>query len=570
MQWINKTPDASEIAELLNINQLHANIYLNRRRNDLKVKNIFNDIDEGLTNPKDLTNAEVIARGIAHHIDIGDTIYINADYDSDGLNAGYILSNMIRDVLIHKKLNNKIKVHYPSRKNGYGLSKSFADRVIKERIDNDRDILVVTVDNGVAQVEQINYLTENGINVFVTDHHESKTEVPNCIICDPHNKFVEQDDTFKHLCGAGVAFKIGQLLQIHYGCHDAEKYMPYLAIATLTDMMPLNSENLIFIRYGLALINSDECPVWLKAYKDFLEIDYVTYRDLSWSIGPRLNSCGRMDIIHLAANLMNEKNYNRALKIIEEIEEVNDKRKETTDKILEEVSEVNFDDDLVCIYKANCPAGIAGIIAGRMLNKYDKISIVVSETPKGLTGSVRGIKGINLIELFKDEVDKGNVISFGGHKESCGIVIDESKIDTLKESLNSKLEKLIDELDIEEEVDDVLYVDGEIKLVDLFTNDVFMDIHEFAYNQTDFKYPVLTINNCIVKEAKPTSKNPDNLMLTLVQNELEVKMWSRGTAPIYKNIGEPKRINIAGELKSNFMESGPEFYLDIIDMQESI
>ena len=560
-----------ELAREFETNELLVRILLNRKNDKEFARIALRDLYEAIIPAERLVNGQAVADVIARHIRNGSKIYIHADYDADGLNSGFIMYETIKEVIEVAQSNAYVEVYFPERINGYGLSFDFANNLIQTK--GDEDILVITVDNGIAQVEQVELLMNNGIEVVVNDHHMSKEDdIPNCLICDPHNEYIEQDDTFKHLCGAGVAFKVCELLQKNFGYHDMYRFVTNVAIATITDVMPLNAENMAFVRYGLDIINSEYCPVGIKAMKEFLGITVMNSANIAWEIGPRLNACGRMNNTKIGGALLMETDYHMAVDLVNEIELINESRKEKTKEAEEQLSSMNFDNDYVCIIKLEeLPEGIVGIIAGRAAERLGKPSIVVTESEDGICkGSARSIPGLDLHYLFNIEVSKGNIENFGGHSEAAGISFREDKLEELKASLNESIQNLAlsqqHDLSVVEE-EPVLMIDECIEIKHLNQN-TFNLINELPYDKDTFAKPVFALVDCEVKDFVPTKTKPENLWLTVKQGKQTVKLWCQGMTEVYKSKGCPKVIHLAGYIEKNFM-SGRPYILKVIDIADA-
>ena len=560
-----------ELAREFNTSELLVRILLNRKNDKEFARIALRDLYEAIIPAERLVNGQAVADVIARHIRNGSKIYIHADYDADGLNSGFIMYEVIKEIIEISQSNANVEVYFPERTNGYGLSFNFANNLIQTKADE--DILVITVDNGIAQVEQIELLINNGIEVVVTDHHMSKEDgIPNCLICDPHNEYIEQDDTFKHLCGAGVAFKVCELLQKNFGYHDMYRFVTNVAIATITDVMPLNTENMAFVRYGLDIINSEYCPVGIKAMKEFLGITVMNSANIAWEIGPRLNACGRMNNTKIGGDLLMETDYSIAVDLVNEIELINESRKEKTKEAEEQLSAMNFDDDYICIIKLEeMPEGIVGIIAGKAVERYGKPSIVVTKSEDGLCkGSARSIPGLDLHYLFNIETSKGNIENFGGHSEAAGISFREEKLEDVKASLNETIQNLAlsyqhDLSAVEEEP--ILMIDECIEIKHLNEN-TFNLINELPYDKDTFTKPVFALVDCEVKDFTPTKTKPENLWLTVKQGRQTIKLWCQGMTEVYKSKGCPKVIHLAGYIEKNFM-SGRPYILKVVDIADA-
>lgn len=559
-----------EVANKYNTSYLATRILLNRDKNEEFARVFFKDTHEAINTPELLHKGQEVANIISENIKNGNDIFIHADYDSDGINGGFLMEDVLTAIANYIGSTSYIKTFYPTREYGYGLSFFFAEKIIEHKKENPKkNVLVITVDNGVAQIDQIQMLLENDINVVVTDHHESKEKIPKCLICDPHNKHEEQD-MYKDLCGTAVAFKVCELVQKNFGFHDMYKYIGNLAIATITDVMPLSSENMAFIKYGLEFLNSENCPIGIQAMKEFLGIKKINASHIAWEIGPRLNSCGRMGKTSLGAELLQATDYHKATDIVNEIELLNDERKEITKEATKKINKMNFDDSLVCIIELDVPEGIVGIVAGKAVEKFKKPCIVVTEKEGICSGSARSIPGVNLQTIFSNEAKKGNLINFGGHKEAAGLSYKKENEENLINSINETLSNLFEEMKIDQmnAEDEILRIDECIKIKDL-NKYVFDEVNVLPYNNTDFKKPVFAMTDCKVIDFAETKTNPDNIWLTLQQDRQKVKLWCQNMSKIYKEIGCPSKIHIAGHLEKNFMECGREYILKVVDLMDA-
>ena len=559
------------LANELNTSSLLVRILLNRKNDEQFARIVLRDIHEAIIEPELLVNGQEVASVIARHIKNDSIILIHADYDADGINGGYLMNNALREIVQHVESKAEVEVYFPERVNGYGLSMYFAEKVLEMKQNTDKDILVLTVDNGIAQVEQINYLIDNGIEVVVTDHHESKEIVPNCLICDPHNKHIVQDETYSHLCGTAVAFKICELVQKAFGYHDMYKYVANVAIATITDVMPLTEENIAFIKYGLEILNSEYCPAGISAMKEFLGIDVLNSQHIAWEIGPRLNACGRMGNTKLGGALLSTTDYEDACDLVNQIEILNDTRKDLTKKAQEQMENMNFDNDAICLIElSDIPEGIVGVIAGRAVEKFGKPSIVVIEHDGLLKGSARSIEGVNILPLLKKEEDRGTVVKFGGHEEAAGVQIVASKKQEFISGMNNSFADLICTQSVDKDytpTEEVLMIDECIEICHL-NKETFELINDLPYDKAAFSKPTFALVDCKVKDYAPTKSNPDNLWLTVQQGRQTIKLWCQGMTETYKSIGCPNVIHLAGHIEKNFM-SGRPYILKVVDIADA-
>lgn len=548
-----------------NIRTLIAILLINRELED-KV-DILNKPQDYFIDPRKLHNAMEAAKRIYKYSqDKNATIYIYADYDADGLTAGYVMKKALQQVA-----KCSVVLHYPNRIEGYGLSLDFCKAVVAEH-GNHANVLILTVDNGITKYREVDYLNEHGIECIITDHHTSKKgEVPKCLVVDPHNHEEEQDDTFKHLCGCGVAFKVAQLVQHLHGMNDMYQYLPYLAISTITDVMPMHTENLAILQYGLDIINSKDCPLGIKEYKEQEHIDYMTCKDIGWTLGPMLNACGRMGDTELGAKLFFGEEGVPMRDIVAKIKSVNDKRKRETKKYNTILMNMPNDDNSVFIWSIpKITAGIVGIIAGKAVERFNKPSIIVTSNNKGLLhGSARSAQGVNLMPIMEVLRNEELIVEYGGHAEAVGIYFEENKMEALQERLNQLIvfeepEEFPDLFSAE----DTLVIDEYLTLENL--NLVMLALTNILpVDGRQLKEPTFAITDCEVKSFKTY---PSGYMeLTLKQGNTTLDMSAMGYAQKFSTEILPQldgkdkmMVHIAGSITKHFKSR--KYVLNIVDI----
>ena len=543
------------------LKRLLCTILINRDINTKeKIDNLFNNIDECITDPHKLINANTATDIIEKYLRMDNSsIYIYGDYDVDGVISLFILTGVLQ-----RLTTNKVIPIVPERINGYGLSMNFCESLVNSKNEND-NILVLTVDNGITKKDEVKLLTDNNIEVIITDHHPSiEGQVPDCLVVDAHNSSINQDDTFKHLCGSGIAFKISQLVNERFNIFDMLNYTPYLAIATLADVMPLNNENMALIQYGLEIINSENCPKGILELKRVCGIDILTSTDILWSIAPMINACGRLGNTALASKLFFEND--NAADIAKEIKSLNEKRKEITKEAVKEIKQMNFDDNKVCIIPTvKYPAGILGIIAGKVREEFNKPALVASATNDGhYHGSIRSREDINMIPLLKDMKDIGIIVDYGGHPGACVCTFDIDKIDEMNSYFNKNIMIEDSLLEVFSEEDRILDIDEEIT-IDHLNEVIYSIVNILPYDNRTYKNPVFALTDLKVVGYKLSKNNPNNIKFTLKEGKKKIEIWAWGFADKYINeLGCPDTIHIAGEITKSFM--GSYYTFNVIDI----
>lgn len=438
----NKGNDYKKIAKDFKISEFLSKLLVNRDITDYRLIDsfIYPDLSK-LHSPdfmKDLLKgASIIKEDIMNKR----KIRIVGDYDVDGVISIYLLYRGI------KKCGGNVDYVVPNRiDDGYGIN----IEIIKEaKIDNIDTI--ITCDNGIAAIEQIEFAKKLGLTVIVTDHHD----IPFILDEKGEKKYLytdadavinpKQEDCkypFKGLCGAAVVFKLIQKLYSIFNLPQEEIYyfLEYLAIATVCDVVDLVDENRIIVKKGLELLNKTK-NIGLKALikETGIEGKEIGVYHLGFIIGPNINASGRLDSALKAIELLLSDDLDSADTLAKELRELNDERKEMTkegvEKIVKiiETSELK-DDKVFVIYEPEIHESIAGIIAGRIKERYNKPTIVLTRGKDGVKGSGRSIEGYNMFEELSQCKDL--LSRFGGHPMAAGLSLEEDNIIKLRKSLN--------------------------------------------------------------------------------------------------------------------------------------
>lgn len=436
-----KKADFKQIASEYGIDQVLARIIRNRdicgsKDIDMYLNGNLNDIH----NPHSMKDADKFVDIITKKIEEHKPVRIIGDYDIDGICSIYILFCGLKaagadvDYVVPHRIND-----------GYGINEHLIDNAINEGIDT-----IVTCDNGIAAYNQVRYAKDNGIAMIVTDHHDVPFEIkddkkvyivpPADAVINP--KQADCDYPFKLLCGAGVAYKLISLLYDRLGLDkkELEDYIEFMAIATVGDIVDLIDENRIVVKYGLKHIAHTK-NTGLRALIEEcqLDINNISSYHIGFVIGPCLNASGRLDTARQAIELMlcmdNEKAHNMAKELIALNNERKSMTEQETHKAIELVENTGLlKDRVLVIYLKDCHESIAGIIAGRIKERYYRPTFVITNAEDGAKGSGRSIEGYNMYE----EINKcKNVLTkYGGHPMAAGLSLAISDIDIFRKMLN--------------------------------------------------------------------------------------------------------------------------------------
>lgn len=534
---------------LIGHNEMIVNVLVNRGYDKEIIESL---LETGYSNElppyNDLTNVEVGADIISSHIANGSTIWIFGDHDSDGVNSTYILGDAINNIIYETESNATINLKVPERTEGYGLNMNWCEELVANK--SDEQILVITVDNGIAADREVAYLLENGIDVLITDHHQPNGHTPqNVFIIDAfHNNDSESN---KGLCGAGVAFKLAMTLLDRYPNIASDdmyyRYMIHVAIATITDSMPMTKENIQYVYNGLQLLKDGYGSEALNYYKDYNANTDLTPKDLAFGIGPQLNACGRMNNVGLAIDYLFceesevEDLYNKIVL-------TNDERKAKTKEAVataESIMDINSPSIVLAL---NNVAGIAGIIASDLSSRFNKCTIVFSShgNNKYLIGSARSTGSIHLLNVLR-ELETDAIVKVGGHAGACGITIKAELYNEFINALNNALNNL-PTIEVENDTELEVVVDDFITLSDINKDNCEALKNLYFFTESN---PVFALDVEIVK-TKKSNNNPNNMEFTVRDNEKEFSFWSWGIGAQYNALNKPTDVVLVGEIEYKF------------------
>lgn len=512
----------------LGIGHTMATVLMNRHMDYEQVRSFIKKPEKLFENPETITGCREAAEAILALAKEGYHFYVFADYDVDGLTSGYIMTSFLRKFA-------KADVYYPERREGYGLNMAFC----KELIARKEKAAVVTVDNGIAALEPIKALIKADIPVVVTDHHEPQAELPECVHCDP---WTDAKSAGHHLCGAGVAFKVCQIMSsILYGnTEPADKFLPYVAVGTIADCMPMTAENMALTTMGLFMIG--EYAPNIQYLAGMSKLKTVTPTDVAWTIAPELNACGRMGKTKLAGSLLFAEDDEELKDLAKAVMEENELRKEVKNKAIAKAEKQDFSKDKICLFDASeFPAGIAGIIAGQLVSITGKPAFVYTKSRSGMASASARSNGIDLLPFLEQEKQKGNIVSYGGHAQACGVQFTPD-IESFRKSMNESLKDI-------EVPEPELTIDTVIGLEDIRMQ-LVNDLAKFPTDHADFPEVTFAVADLKVNDIRSSRNNPQNICFSLSDKKgQKTEIWGWGMKGLYESLGSPKHIDIAGTVK---------------------
>ncbi len=554
--------DYKQMSKELQISEILCKIMVNRGIVEKEVAYDFlNPNLNKLHNPllmKDLNNGVKV---IKQKISEDKKIRIIGDYDVDGVISTYLLYTALSNcgAIVDYEIPHRVE-------DGYGINNSIIDTAHQDGIDT-----IITCDNGISAIEQIKHAKELGLTVIVTDHHDvpfiedeegNRTYIRSEADAIINHKQLDCQYPFKHLCGGGVVYKFIQVLYAEMGIKQEllEELLQFVAIATVCDVVDLVDENRVLVKKGLELINYTN-NIGLKALMKATGIEGkpISTYTLGFVIGPCINATGRLDYAKKGLELLLSNNVDEADALANELHQLNEERKQMTIEGVEQIiknieSTCAGKDKVFVVYKSGIHESIAGIIAGRIKDKYHVPTIILTDAEDGVKGSARSIEGYNMFEeLLKC---KDLLTKFGGHPMAAGLSLLSENIESMRERLN-QLTTLT-----EEDLIPKIYIDAQLPL-EMITLELAEKLQELEPFGKGNSKPLFA-----EKELKVTSAS----VLGVNKNVLKLKLLSKKgkvmEAVYFGNIPEFEKliINKFGQLEVDklYKGKGNEIVLDFI------
>ena len=442
-KWMvyNKKADFQKIGSEFGIDPVIARLIRNRDIQDMKeIRSYLYGTLAEIPSPWKMKDMECAVQILQKKITQKKKIRIIGDYDIDGVTATCILLKGL------KRLNANVDTYIPDRvKDGYGMHEQLIDKALEDGIDT-----ILTCDNGIAAAAEIEYAKKEGLTVIVTDHHDipfRDTEDGRIWIIPKADAVVnpKQNDCLypnKNICGAVVAWKLIWALYERLGIDGDEiwDFLELAAIATVGDVMDLQGENRIIVKEGLKKLSSTSFE-GLKALicVNNLEGAEITAYHVGFVIGPCINASGRLDTAARSLELLLADNMEDAMKLADDLYDLNQSRKAMTEQgkeqAIQSIEENNLGKDRVLVvYLPDCHESLAGIIAGRIREAYNKPVFVLTKGADGVKGSGRSIEAYSMYEELVKCSDL--LTQFGGHPMAAGLSMEEKNVELFRRRLN--------------------------------------------------------------------------------------------------------------------------------------
>lgn len=425
-------------------------LYNRKIRNKREIEKYINSDDYPFENIRNLKGVNEAFFLIKDAVDEEKKIYIYGDYDADGVMSTSIMYKGLKGL--------GADVHYfiPNRvEDGYGLN----EKAVRKLIDEGAEF-IITCDNGISAHRQIDIAVGAGVKVVVLDHHEPPFEmekgvkrdiIPNAdAVVDA--KLQNCGYLFTQMCAGGLCYRFICGLYDYMGVElkNKNELMELAAVATICDVVDLTGENRAIASKGISLMNEGSSNLGLRTLIELKDIETVTSYNIGFVIGPCINASGRLDSAKIAVELFTTDSAVRIKELASALNEFNEKRKTITfecfDRIVEKIESSSFiNDKIIVVYDEDTHESVAGIIAGRLREKYDRPAIVLTKGEDGVKGSGRSVENY---DMFKGLYEVKNILSkFGGHTMAAGLSLEKENIDLFRKTINDNCKMAIEDLE---------------------------------------------------------------------------------------------------------------------------
>ena len=524
----NLLPQDQQPASLPGIHPLIAQLLHNRGISDPSQADLFLNADQRLeVDPFMLPDMHQAVNRTYQALFAGEKIAVYGDFDADGITATVVLVQGLSE------LGATIIPYIPHRlSEGYGLRTPALQKLRDQGVS-----LVITVDTGVTAVEEVEKAQKMGIDIIITDHHVPPEYLPQArAVVDPKRNDSAYCST--ELAGVGVAFKFLQALLKGRGKEDVlHRSLDLVALGTVTDMAPLLGENRYWVKQGLELLNNTKRLGLQEIMRCAgLEPGNIDTGKISWKLGPRINSAGRLDDANTSYQLLITQDRQEASSLASELEQKNARRRQVTDQLMSmargHIVAGGVERPLLMAGHDNYPQGVMGLVAGRLADEFNRPVVLVRIGSETCRGSCRSIPQFDLMVALRQCQD---ILSdFGGHTKAAGFVVSVGNLPQLQQRLLDIAENRLAGLDLRPHID----VDAEVPLTAL-TGETFQKIQQLAPFGCGNPIPTFLSRDVEVIQQQQVGNQGDHMRLKLRQkgmfwDAIGFKMGSRaeGIAPL--------------------------------------
>lgn len=517
---------------------------------------------------------------IISHIKLGNKIMIYGDYDADGVTSAALLYD------VFSVFKAKVDFYLPDRvSEGYGLNKTAIEEIKKEDFK-----LIITVDNGIRNKEEVDYAKGLGLDIIVTDHHtlpEKREDLPNCLVINPADE--KSSYPFRYLAGVGVAFKLASALIKKSKLEDKDKErlicksLDLVALGTVADMVPLLGENRLMVKKGLEALNETKRFGLQELIKISGLSGNLNSYNIGFQLGPRLNAASRIKHANSALNLLIVKDEQEAKNLAEELNNRNSERQKVTEELMSSAeSQINPEniEKIIIVKNSKEDAwneGVIGLVAGKLSEKYYRPSVVIAKTSEVFEdehgqkkeiykGSGRSIEGFNLVEALEE--NKDILYKYGGHPMAGGFsIIGDHNMLLFVDRLRERADKILDEKTLTPKIK----IDLELDFEDI--NDLLIEgLEEMApFGQSNPAPKMASFDVKIIDVVKMGNEGQHIKFRFLDDKKNSLKnFWgiSFGGTKKYSELNVGDRVSVVYNLEFNNFNGNRDIQLKIVDIKK--
>ena len=535
------------------------------------IENFFNGSLKSLRNPFEISDMEKAAERIAKAVMNHERICIYGDYDVDGITATALL------YIFLMQCGANVSYYIPNRlEEGYGLNKEAVKEIAARKTN-----LIITVDCGISAVQEVLEASIHGMDIIITDHHQPSKELPVAAyaIINP----MREDDTYpnKTLAGVGVAFKTVMALRFVLKKYDFFKQevpnirnlLDIVTLGTIADVMPLVDENRIFVRHGLELMSGENVRIGIDELKKTVENLSASKKmktsNIGFQLAPRINAMGRMASSEKSFKLLVTQNRSEAKQLALELDNENKYRQmierdilQQTYDLIEKNQYAELQSGLV-IASDNWHPGVIGIVASRVVDKYFKPTVILTEDNGVYKGSARSIPGFHLYDGLSSLSDI--LISFGGHKYAAGVKLEKKNLEEFRNRFNEVVKTSLKEEDFIPEI----YIDAEIDSKDI-TNEVMQWLEKLEPYGQGNKEPVFFMKKVFKYQVETfVGKNFNHLKCVFEKNGLIFEEIGYNMKEYKSLMAENDKFDILFSLVHNTWKNTKVIQLNLKDIKKS-
>ncbi len=556
---------SKEILEHYSLSKMSCDILASRLVSIEQVDKFLNPcFDRDFDNPFELSCMVEVVNRVSQTIKEQKRILIYGDFDFDGMSATAILLRAFNSIKEFMKINFEYDYFIPSRiKEGYGITEASIERLVKTHKKPD---LIITVDCGISCKKEIEIIKSYGVDVVVTDHHEASGDLPDVAWVNPK---VAKDAGFENLAGVAVALKFAQALCGEFGLpYEWTKWIDIAALGTIADVMPLLGSNRSLVKKGIENINKNCRYSFSKLLKNRNNTtDKIKAIDLSFSIIPYINSCGRMDKPELGVEFLASDNQDKINKLTTALIDCNNQRKQLTNQVYDvsliqanQTIQANKKTKVIFIVGENFYTGVTGIVASKLTSKF-KVPVFVFSIQDNLVHcSARSVGNINIHDAIMSCSDL--FLHYGGHKLAIGCTLDLENLVCVKQSLLEYFNGLSDRVYCKSIVCDL-----ECKLSD-FTLDNVGELSLLEPCGQDNKQPIFLVKNVFIKNAKAIGKEKNHLQCVLTDGNTNIQAVKFNCDNISKMLELNKMVDVCVKAEIDSWAGNKKAKLYIEDIVE--